>query len=237
MRGLRSFSIVVAVSAAPIFLSACEFDDDDDDKKPPMLASPAALMNGVVGNALAPVTFSATGSRTIAYSVSSGSLPPGTSLNPATGEYSGTPTTAGSYSFTISATNSAGTDSEMLSQMILQLPTILNNTAAPPAGINTDGPINGLLVGATGVSGAAYTNSFGQPLTGGVTTQYVLDGESNQLMIQNPPNAGAVVNGRQLSVGDDPLEFTWVSGFDIPSDVRVMASNSPASGLGYAALM
>jgi hypothetical protein len=114
----------------------------------------------------------------------------------------------------------------------------LNDTAMPPAGVNTDGPINGLPAGATGVSGAAYTNSFGQSLTGGVTTQYVLDAESNQLLIQNPPNAGTVGNGRQLSIDGNPLEFTWVSGFDIPSDVRVTASSSAVtSGTGFAALM
>jgi PKD repeat protein len=114
----------------------------------------------------------------------------------------------------------------------------LNNTAAPPDGINTDGNINGLPTGSFGVTGAAYTNSFGQPLTGGVTTQYVLDAESNQLFIQNPPNAGTVTAGMQLTVGDDPLEFTWVSGFDIPSDVRVTASGTPtAAGSAFAVLM
>ena len=114
----------------------------------------------------------------------------------------------------------------------------LNNTAAPPDGINTDGLINNLPLGATGVSGAAYTNSYGQPLTGGVTTQYVLDAETNQLFIQNPPNAGTLTGGVQLSVGGDPLDFTWVSGFDIPSDVRVTASGTPvSSGTAYAALM
>ncbi len=114
----------------------------------------------------------------------------------------------------------------------------LNNAATPPDGINTDGAINGLPVGSFGVTGAAYTNSFGQPLTGGVTTQYVLDAESNQLFIQNPPNAGTVIAGMQLSVGGDPLEFTWVSGFDIPSDVRVTTSGTPvATGSAFAVLM
>ena len=105
-------------------------------------------------------------------------------------------------------------------------------------GVNPDGFINGLPAGATGVSGAAYTNSYGQPLTGGVTTQYVLDAETNQVLIQNPPNAGTVGNGRMLTVGGDALEFTWVSGFDIPADVRVTTSGSPVSnGSAVAALM
>ena len=114
----------------------------------------------------------------------------------------------------------------------------LNNTAAPPADINTDGPINGLPVGATGVSGAAYTNSFGQPLTGGVTTQYVLDAASDQLYIQNPPNSGTVTAGLGIKVNNALIDFTAVNGLDIPSDVRVTTSNTPAtSGSAYAALM
>jgi hypothetical protein len=114
----------------------------------------------------------------------------------------------------------------------------LNNTAAPPAGINTDGLINGLPVDSTGVSGAAYTNSFGQPLTGGVTTQYVLDSVSDQLYVQNPPNGGTITAGLGIKVNNSLIDFTAVNGLDIPSDVRVMTSNAPASsGSAFAALM
>jgi len=109
----------------------------------------------------------------------------------------------------------------------------LNNAAVPPAGTNTDGLING---GATGVSGAAYTNSFGQSLTGGVTTQYVIDATTNSLFIQNPPNSGTVATGVAIRIGDVPLDFSEVSGFDIPSDVRIAASGAPAMGIAYAAL-
>ena len=44
--------------------------------------------------------------------------------------------------------------------------------------------------GSTGVSATAYTNSYGQSLTGGVTTLYTLDSTLNTLFIQNPPNNG-----------------------------------------------
>jgi hypothetical protein len=134
-------------------------------------------------------------------------------------------TSASGLNFRVNPNNGAPVDGN------LGLTTAVNGT-------NTDGLINGLPAGATGVSGAAYTNSHGQPLTGGVTTQYVLDAETNQVLIQNPPNAGTVGNGRMLTVGGDPLEFTWVSGFDIPSDVRVTTSGSPVtSGSAIAALM
>jgi hypothetical protein len=113
----------------------------------------------------------------------------------------------------------------------------LNNTAAPPAGTNTDGLINGLPMGSTGVTGAAYTNNFGQSLTGGVTTQYVIDAASDRLYIQNPPNAGAVDAGLPIMFNGAPLDFSDVNGFDIPSDVRVTTSGMPpAGGVAVAAL-
>ncbi len=113
----------------------------------------------------------------------------------------------------------------------------LNNTATPPANVNTDAPINGLPGGAGGVSGAAYTNSYGQPLTGGVTTQYVIDAASDSLYIQNPPNSGAVTAGVAVMLDGLPLEFSAVNGFDIPSDVRVATSGAPAtSGVAFAVL-
>jgi hypothetical protein len=113
----------------------------------------------------------------------------------------------------------------------------LNNTAAPPANTNPDAPINGLPGGSTGVSGAAYTNSFGQSLTGGVTTQYVIDAGSDSLYVQNPPNSGAVAGGIRVMLDGLPLDFSVVNGFDIPSDVRTTASGMPAtSGTAFAAL-
>ncbi|MET0533529.1 MAG: DUF4394 domain-containing protein [Steroidobacter sp.] len=112
----------------------------------------------------------------------------------------------------------------------------LNNTASPPAGINTDGNINGGPNGSSGVTAAAYTNSFGQSLTGGVTTQYVLDPASNTLFIQNPPNAGTLTQGQAITVSGNALDFTEASGFDIPANIRVTMSATPATGLGYAAL-
>jgi hypothetical protein len=112
----------------------------------------------------------------------------------------------------------------------------LGNTASPPAGINPDGPLNGGPSGTTGATAAAYTNSFGQSLTGGVTTQYVLDPASNMLFIQNPPNAGTLTAGQTITVSGNTLDFSEANGFDIPWNVRVTTSASPATGLAFAAL-
>jgi hypothetical protein len=105
------------------------------------------------------------------------------------------------------------------------------NNGAPVA---MDASING---GATGVSGAAYTNSFGQPLTGGVTTQYVIDAVTDSVFIQNPPNNGTVSGGVAITIGGVALDFSAVSGFDIPSEVRTTASGMPVtSGSAFAAV-
>ena len=53
------------------------------------------------------------------YSVSVGSLPTGLSLNTSTGAVTGTPTTAGTYSFTLAATNSDGTITQAFSLTVI----------------------------------------------------------------------------------------------------------------------
>ncbi|MBG1271764.1 DUF4394 domain-containing protein [Nostoc sp. WHI] len=97
-------------------------------------------------------------------------------------------------------------------------------------------PVNGLPADSTGISATAYTNSF-NGLTGTTfTTQYTLDPTSNSLFIQNPPNNGTQTVQLLVTLNGAPLNFTEASGFDIPSNVRVPASNAAASGRGIAAL-
>ena len=108
--------------------------------------------------------------------------------------------------------------------------------AGSVTGINTDGIISGLPLGSTGVSGTAYTNSYGQALGSGVTTLYTLDATSNKLFIQNPANAGTETNGVTVTLNGAPLDFGSVNGFDIPPDVHAASSGAQAAGFGYAAL-
>jgi len=103
-------------------------------------------------------------------------------------------------------------------------------------GTNPDGYQNNLPSGGSGAESAAYTNSYGQSLTGGVTTLYTLDTDGSRLAIQNPPNAGTQTSPLTVTVGGAPLAFTAISGFDILPDVRVGTSNAPAQGVGWALL-
>jgi hypothetical protein len=55
-------------------------------------------------------TFAATGDPAPSFAVTSGALPVGLTLNPTTGVFSGTPTTPGTYTFKVTATNGVSPD-------------------------------------------------------------------------------------------------------------------------------
>jgi hypothetical protein len=112
----------------------------------------------------------------------------------------------------------------------------INPITGIPVSPNPDGAINGLPAGSTGISATAYTNSFNGTTGTTFTTQYTLDPASNSLFIQNPPNNGTQTVQLSVTLNGVLLDFTEAGGFDIPSNVRVTASNAAASGRGVAAL-
>ncbi len=103
-------------------------------------------------------------------------------------------------------------------------------------------PNNGLLAGldvpivGAEISGVAYTNDeTNVAFNGGVTTLYTLDSLSDQLMIQGGP--GGPNGGIQIPVGPVGVDFSTVSGFDIPPGVDTLVANSGVpSGSGLALL-
>ena len=70
-----------------------------------------SLPGGTVGEPYTETILAATGDASITWSVSNGSLPAGLSLSE-DGKITGTPTTAGTSTFTVKAENNAGSDSE-----------------------------------------------------------------------------------------------------------------------------
>jgi hypothetical protein len=93
----------------------------------PTITSTSPLPAGTVGTAYSQ-TLAATGDATITWSVTSGSLPAGLSLSSG-GAITGTPTTAGTSTPTITATNSTGNDAKVLSITINAAPS------GPTAGV------------------------------------------------------------------------------------------------------
>ncbi|HLK77499.1 MAG TPA: putative Ig domain-containing protein [Streptosporangiaceae bacterium] len=73
------------------------------------------------------------GTSPYTWSVSNGTLPPGLTLSASTGLLAGTPTTAGTYSFTVKVTDHSGlSDTESVSMTIIAGPSL--NFPAPPPG-------------------------------------------------------------------------------------------------------
>jgi hypothetical protein len=71
----------------------------------PITLKPGTIAGGTVGALYTQPINASGGTAPYTYTLSAGSLPPGLTLNPATGVISGTPTTAGTYSFTLTATD------------------------------------------------------------------------------------------------------------------------------------
>ena len=95
----------------------------------------------------------AIGYPTITYSVSSGALPTGISLNTSTGAVTGTSTQSGSYSFTIRAENTAGNVTQSFSGTIQTPPSWSDETL----GIITQGVAYSDGVSATGTATIVYS--------------------------------------------------------------------------------
>jgi uncharacterized repeat protein (TIGR02543 family) len=69
-------------------------------------SAPISGLSGTAGSSFVLSVVAAGGVEPFAYTVSSGTLPSGVSLDPTSGQLSGTPATAGTYTFTVAATDS-----------------------------------------------------------------------------------------------------------------------------------
>ena len=78
-----------------------------------------------------PVTLSATGGTSpYTWSIASGSLPPGLSLNAQQGVISGTPTTLGNYPFTVQVTDAANLSSSKPLSIYIEGAVLVSQTVA-----------------------------------------------------------------------------------------------------------
>ena len=123
--------------------------------------SPASLPNGTQGVAYSQTVVASGGSGGYSYSVTSGSLPAGLTLNASSGVISGTPTTTGSSSFTVQAVDSsANTGSRSYTINIGGAAALTLNPSTLPNGMQ--GVVYSQTVTASGGNGAyTYTISAG----------------------------------------------------------------------------
>ena len=164
-------------------------------------------------------TVAAVGAPTITYAIVDGALPDGLTLDPATGEISGTPTEAGTFTFSVRATNDYGSDVAAYSVTIGDPPVI---TSGEP----TDGDVGSTYSHTVAADGAT-------PMTFSIIAGALPDGLSlnpaTGTISGTPTKDGAYTFTVQAEneFGTDTAEYTIVIG-----DLPVITSGNPPSGVG-----
>jgi hypothetical protein len=112
----------------------------------PIWSTASGALTVASNNASYSANVSATGDGTISYSVTSGSLPTGLSLNSSTGAITGTPTTHGTSNFTITATDSENQTTsrsfsiEVISGIVFSISPAVDGKST--WNLTSDGPLN-----------------------------------------------------------------------------------------------
>ena len=147
---LAGNNVTVCAAAAPV----C----------PIITLSPTTLPDGAVGTPYSqPVTASGSAATPYTYTISSGTLPPPLTINAATGVISGTPSTVGTFNFTVTATDTNGCFVTQLYQIVIAAaacpPITLSPLAPPPGRVGI--PYSQTVTASGGTAPYTYTVSSG----------------------------------------------------------------------------
>jgi len=177
---------------------------------PTLSILPATLPNAIVGAPYTqPITASGSVPDTYVYSVTAGMLPPGLALVPLTAiktvDVTGTPTTAGPYSFTITATDSMGCQVSQAYTILVNPPACPTITVIPEV---LPSPSLGVFYSQT-ISASGGTGSYIFTVTSGSLPP--------GLGISPPTSTPtAVLSGTPTAVGDFSFTITATDGNGCP---------------------
>jgi hypothetical protein len=171
-----------ATSSATVTLTATSVASSSASGTASVVVNPALTIHapssgtGDVNTAYSDTSTSAAGgSGNKVFAVASGSLPAGLSLSASTGAISGTPTAAGTYTFTLSVTDSATTpvtvSSAAVTITIINSPIAVSITnAAAKIDAGQTAALSATVANDVANAGVAWTVSGGGSLTGSTTS-------------------------------------------------------------------
>ncbi|MEZ5963528.1 MAG: putative Ig domain-containing protein [Planctomycetota bacterium] len=166
---------------------------------PPTITGPSSPLPGATLQSVYLMPFLASGTTPITWSVSAGSLPAGIQLDASAGVIAGTPTVVGMASFSITATNAAGTDTRPYQLTVSAGPNL--SSIAP-----SSAPQGATVV----LSGTAFQPiTFANTVMFGATAATVLAASTTQLTVEVPHGINGTVNVTVStgSLGTNALPF------------------------------
>jgi len=182
--GTSAITIAATDSANPPNSVAIPLSITINAAAPPLAISTASLPNGTIGTPYDQIPSASGGTAPFTWSVSTGSLPTGLSLNATTGEITGTPTssttTPPSFTFTMTVTDSSATPLTAQKQFTLT-PIPATATERGPVAIvqndfNSDGNLDLAIVNQDtnnltmllGRGDGTFTEANGSPISSGI---------------------------------------------------------------------
>ena len=129
---------------------------------PPTIAVACATSTGTVGTPYSSAFVASGGTAPYTYAITAGALPAGLTLNAGTGALTGTPTSAGTFNFTVTATDSTGGQAATASSncsIVIAPPTIAVACATSTGKVGT--PYSSAFVASGGTAPYTYAITAG----------------------------------------------------------------------------